>query len=155
MKFLLLVLAWATLAFLPAWAVQHPWQQALGAAAGRIVSPPGSTIEWVDLELFYPFDVAIFAALTLASTWVPWPRRFRTLAVGAPVMIALELIALSVAMGAMIAGAGSGDVGAAEAQQRLATGIIRVTGLVAAAGVWFFFVGRERLSLAARTWLGA
>jgi len=38
---------------------------------------------------------------------------------------------------------------------RFATGIIRVSGLVAAAVVWLYGLGRERLSLAARTWLGA
>jgi hypothetical protein len=44
---------------------------------------------------------------------------------------------------------------AAEGAQRFAIGIIRVTGLIAAAGAWFFLLGRERLSLAARTWVGS
>jgi len=154
MRFLLLVTGWATVAFIPAWIVAHPYQQVIGAIAARIVSPPGSTIEFVDLEIFFPFDIAIYAALTLASTWATWPRRMRTLALGLPVMVVLEVVTLALAMGAMLSAASAGTEALQEAQ-RFSTGIIRVTGLVTAAGVWFYFVGRERLSLAARTWLGA
>jgi hypothetical protein len=152
--FLLKLVGWATLFFLPAWIVQHPYQGILGALVARMVAPPGATIEWVDLELFYPFDLAIYAAMTFASDWAPWSRRWRSLLPGIPAMVLIEIVALAIAMGSMLA-AGAGNAAAADAAQRFATGVIRVTGLVAAAGVWFFFVGRERLSLAARTWLGA
>src|SRR5262249_15334573 len=72
LKFRLAFAGWATLAFVPAWAVSHAWQRLLGALAARFAAPPGSTLEMVDLELFYPVDVAVFVALCLASGWAPW-----------------------------------------------------------------------------------
>jgi hypothetical protein len=156
MKFLLLLTLWATLLFIPAWYVQHPYQHVLAAAAGRIVAPPGSEIELVDIELFYPFDVSVFIALCLASIWQPARRRLRAVAIGTPVMVILELISVALAMGAILSIMSNPriTIAAAEEVYRFATGVIRVTGLIAAAGVWFYLLGRERLSLMARTWLG-
>ena len=43
-KALLRFTAWATLAFVAAWFVAHPYQRALAGLAGRIVAPPGTEI---------------------------------------------------------------------------------------------------------------
>lgn len=157
MRFLLLLTAWGTAAFIPAYVVARPWQRIIGALAAWVLGVFGTQIEVVELDLFFPYDIAVFAALCLASSWAPWRRRLRTIAVGVPVMIALEVLSVTLAMASMVA-AGTGPHATATGLQdaeRFATGVIRVTGLVAAAVVWFYFVGRERLSLAARTWLGA
>jgi len=156
-RFLLLFAGWATLAFIPAWWIADAYQHVIAAIAGRLVVPPGSEVEWVSLELFYPFDIGIFVGLCLASTWAAWRRRLRMLGIGTVIMIVLEVVSLAVAMLVILnALAGGGDVSPEQAGQveRLATGIIRVTGLIAASAVWFFLLGRERLSLVARTWLG-
>lgn len=156
MTFLLWFALWATVAFVPAWFVAEPYQHALAAIAGRIAAPPGSEIEFVSLELFYPFDLSIYVALCLASTWVAWRRRLRAAAIGLPVLVVIEVASLVMAMVVMLSAMGGGDLtpGRSAEIQRLATGIIRVTGLIASSGAWFFVLGRERLSLAARTWLG-
>jgi hypothetical protein len=75
---------------------------------------------------------------------------------GLAIQVAIELLSLVLAirilLGAMTAGTSEA---AGEEAFRLASGIIRVTGLIAAATVWFVLLGRERLSLASKTWLGA
>jgi len=150
MRFLLLLALWATLAFVPSWLVAQAWQHAIAAVASRLASPAGAVIEIVDLQLYYPFDLGIYLALCLASTWVRWGRRWRAVAAGLPVLILVEIGSLAVALAAMMRGA-AGSAQAAEEAQRFAVGVIRVTGLVAAAGAWFYLLGRERLPLAART----
>jgi len=141
-KFLLAFAGWATLAFLPAWWLSHPWQNAIGVIASRIAAPRGAELEMVDLELFYPMDLGVFAALCLASGWTPWPRRLKAMLIGAPFMVIAEIAALSLAMIALI---GAGDpVKQAEAG-RLTDGLIRVTGLAVAAAVWFVVLGRTRM----------
>lgn len=155
MKFLLLFALWATLLFVPSWKVAKPWQTAVGGAAASVVSSPGREIEVVDLELFYPFDIGVYAALCLASTWAPLRRRALAIAVGIPVLYLLEVATLALAFGAMMAGPGAhGGPDAAETAQRFAAGLIRVTGLVTAGGLWFLWFGRERLSLVSRAWIG-
>ena len=144
LTFLLVFAAWATVAFLPAWWVSHAWQGALGAVAARAAAPPGSEIEILDLELFYPMDLAVFVALCLASGWASWARRGRALFVGAPFVVLAEIAALTLSMMAMLR-AGTGAARQAEAL-RLADALIRVTGLAVAAAVWFVVLGRQRFA---------
>ena len=155
MKFLLLFVAWASLSFIPSWFVSHPYQHVLAGLAAKVVSPPGSEIEFVEIEIFYPFDLGIYVALCLASGWAAWRTRLRAVAAGLPILMLLELLSLILAMKAILAVMMNPHAATAAADEayRFATGIIRVTGLIAAAGVWLFFLGRERLSLATRTWL--
>jgi hypothetical protein len=152
MKFFALFLAWATAAFLLAWFVATPYQHVLASVAGRLAAPAGTEVEWVDLELFFPYDLSVYVALCLASLWAGWRARGRALAVGIPILVLAELVALVLAMKAMI-GAMSGptvDPTRAEDVGRFATGIIRVTGLVAAAAVWIFVLGWERIGAVLR-----
>ena len=143
MKFVLAFAGWATLLFLPAWAVGHAWQHALAAVAGRIVAPAGTSLEMVDLELFYPIDVAVFLALCLASAWAPWGARARAVALGVPALVLAELVTLSLTLVALLATNGP-DAGAAARgdAQRLGDALVRVTGLAAAALAWFLLLGR-------------
>jgi hypothetical protein len=158
-RFLLMLVLWATLLFVPSWYVAHPYQRALVTVAGAL-AVPGQELEFTDVEIFYPFDLGIFVALCLASLWAPWKRRGRAIGVGLPALVGVELLSLVVAirvlLGVMQPAAGVTPSPAdADAAYRLATGVIRVTGLIAAAAVWLYLLGRERLSIAARTWLGA
>lgn len=158
MKFLLWFAGWATLAFIAIWFIADPWQNGLAALAGRIVAPPGSEIEFMQLQLFYPFDIGIYIGLCMASTWAPLANRLRSLGIGVPIMAVLELVSLVAAMKVMLGAVGpDGTIPADRLQEvmRFSTGLIRVTGLIAAAGVWLVLLGREKLSLTARTWLGS
>ena len=156
MKFLAFLALWSTLLYIPSWFVSHPYQHAITAVAGRLLAPPGSEIEFVDVELFFPFDLGIYIALCLASIWDPPPRRLRAIAIGLPLLMLLELLSLVAGMKAIMTVMANSRASAEAADQayRFATSMIRVTGLIAASAVWFFLLGRERLSLVARTWLG-
>ena len=146
MKFLLAFAGWATLVFLPAWWVSHPWQHAIGSMASRIAAPRGAELEMIDLELFYPMDLGVFVALCLATLWTPWPRRLRAILVGTPIMVIAEVAALSLAIAALIAAGGPGGDANAQAEAgRLTDAVIRVTGLAVAAAVWFVVLGRTRM----------
>ncbi len=143
MKGLLRFCGWATLAFVVAWFAHPPYQRALAAVAGRFAAPRGAQIEWVDLETFFPFDLSVFVALCLASAWAPWAERGRTLAIGLAVLVVLELVTLVVAMRILIGAAH--DPTGMDAAQRLATGLIRALGLIAAGAVWLGLLGWERV----------
>jgi hypothetical protein len=151
LRFLLAFAGWATLAFVPAWFVSHAWQHALGAVAARAVAPSGTELEMLELELFYPMDLAVFVALCLASGWATWRSRARALLVGTPIMIAAEFAALAVALATLLAASDpTGAAGAAMTSRqaealRLTDALIRVTGLAIAAAVWFALLGREQL----------
>lgn len=159
MRFLALFLLWATLLFVPSWLVAHPYQRALVAVAGA-VAVPGEELEFTDVEIFYPFDLGIYAALCLASTWAAWKRRGRAIAVGLPVLAVIEVLSLVIAIRVLLGvmqpdPGGTASAADADAAYRLATGVIRVTGLIAAGAVWVYLLGRERLSVVAKTWLGS
>ena len=118
------------------------------------MAPPGSEIEWLDLEIFFPYDLSVFAALCLTSAWVPWRRRLEALGVGGAALIAVEFVTLVVVMKLLLASAGQTHEHA-ETTQRLVVGVIRLTGLVAAACAWVYLLGWQRIpqlaqSLAAR-----
>jgi len=144
MKTLLRFAGWATLAFVLAWFVSHPYQRALAALAGRLVAAPGAEIEWVDLEIFFPYDLSVFAAFCLASNWVPWRTRFKALGVGGATLIVVELLTLVVVMKLLLASAGQPPE-QADATQRFVVGVIRLTGLVAAACAWVYLLGWQRM----------
>ncbi len=144
MKALLRFAGWATLAFAATWWIAHPYQRAIAALAGRLAAPAGSEIEWVSLEIFFPYDLSVYAALCLASNWVPWGARFKALGIGLGVLVIVELLTLIVVIKVMLGSAGQSEVRAA-ATQRFVVGVIRLTGLVAAGTAWIYLLGWQRL----------
>jgi hypothetical protein len=144
LRFLLAFAGWATLAFFPAWWVSRAWQHALAAVAARLVAPSGTELEMLDLELFYPIDLAVFIALCVASGWTGWARRRRALLVGTPIMVLAELLALAAALAALLHAGATGGAAEQSGAMRLADGLIRVTGLGVAAVTWYALLGRER-----------
>jgi len=147
-RFLVRFALWATLTTVLTWAVHASWERAVAGIAARVAAPPGSEIEVMDLEVFYPYDLAIFTALVLASAWAGWRVRGRAIAIGIPVLIVLEIATLVASFRILM---NARDPGTAE---RTFNGIIRMTGPVAAAALWLLLLGRDRLSLTARRWLG-
>ena len=148
-KFLARFMCWATLAFFIAWHLHPAWEHAVAAIGARLAAPRGSEIEIVDLELFYPFDIGVFVALCLASVWAPRARRLKAAAIGIPILFGIEVLSLVAALKVMMSSAD------ADLASRFANAVIRVSGLVAASAAWLYLLGRERLSLASRKWLGS
>ena len=149
MRALLRFAGWATLAFAAAWAIAHPYQRTIAALAGRLAAPPGTEIEWVDLEIFFPYDLSVYAALCLASSWSNWSQRLRALGIGLVVLGIVELLTLFVVMKVLLASVGLPEAQLAE-RQRFVVGVIRLTGLVAAGSAWIYLLGWQRLPQLAR-----
>lgn len=133
---------WATLAFLVAWLVHPAYERWLGAVAGALAAP-GAQVEWEEIQTYFPFDLSIYVALCLASSWATWRARGRALAFGLPALVGIEIVTLAAAV-RMLIGAGHGQPPSDETQ-RLAIGLIRLTGLVAAGGAWLYGLGWQRV----------
>jgi hypothetical protein len=110
----------------------------VAGAAARIVAPPGAEIEWVTLDLFFPFDLGIFVALALASAWTPWPRRGRAVLIGVPALVALEVLAVAAALAALLATQSGGGQAVAS---RFVDAVVRSVGLAGAAAAWYLLLG--------------
>jgi hypothetical protein len=82
---------WATLLAVPCWLLSEPYQKALGAVISGVVSVIGWNVEFSEVALAAPFDLAVYAALCLASVHMSWRRRRRALALGIPLLIAGEV----------------------------------------------------------------
>lgn len=150
MKFLFLLTGWSTLTFGCMWLLAPPYRHVMTKVVERIVTPlvvpPGFRGHYV---MFYPFDVGLYVALCLASTWVPFARRLRVIAIGFPVIVVLELLCVAIMMRLTAVPQSSPRV-AVEAE-RVLDGLIRVGDLVMPAGLWVVFLGRKLLSPTART----
>src|SRR5436309_995488 len=131
MRFMLRFVGWSTLLFIPSWWIATPYQHGIAALAGHIAAPKGAEIQWVDVQLYYPIDLGIFAALCLATVPAPWPRRLRAIAIGVPLLVAAEIgsvvVGIRILMSSSILSAGAS--GAPAEAQRLVTAIIRIAGL--------------------------
>jgi hypothetical protein len=140
---------WATATFALSWLVAGPWQRGVASVAGAIVAGPGRHVEWGDLQVFFPFDLSVYLALCLSSSWVDWRARLRAGVVGAFALVGVEIVTLVAVMEVMLAAAGL-PADRAEAVQRLVVGVIRLTGLAAAGAIWTYALGWQRLPELAR-----
>jgi len=82
---------WATLLALPSWWLMEPYQHALGVLIAAVSSLIGWNVEFSEVALAAPFDLAVYAALCLASVHTSWRRRRRALGLGLPILIAGEV----------------------------------------------------------------
>ena len=141
MSFLWRFVAWGAPAFLIAWLIQAPYEHWIGGLAAGLAAPRGAQIEILDLELFFPFDLGVFVALCLASSWAPRASRWKAIALGLPVLIVVEILVLFFSFKILMA------TGSSEYALRLVNGICRLEGLMAAAIVWGSFLARGPLLL--------
>ena len=141
--------AWATLTFAAAWLVADPWQHAIAGIAGSIVAGPGRHIEWGTIEVFFPFDLSVYAALCLSSAWAGWNERLRALSLGALVIVVIEIVTLVVVMKVMLSAANL-PPDRQDATQRLIVAIIRLTGLAVAGATWMLTLGWQGVAPFAR-----
>jgi hypothetical protein len=94
-KWLLRFLLWATLLSLPCALVSHAYQRGLARVATVVLAAAGQGVEIDEVQVMAPFDLAIFTAMCLASLAAPWPMRRRALAIGLPVLVALEVLTVT------------------------------------------------------------
>jgi hypothetical protein len=92
-----------------------------------------------------PADLAIFAAMCLASTSAPWPARRRALAIGLPALVGIEVATV-------VAGVGVSMMWPEKSPQletslRLTGYVIETIPWVSAAVVWLLLLGAWELRI--------
>jgi len=81
-KWLLRFLLWATLFSIPCAFVSHAYQRGLARVAMVVLAAVGQGVEIDEVQVMAPFDLAILAAMCLASLGAPWAARRRALLIG-------------------------------------------------------------------------
>jgi hypothetical protein len=143
MRWLLRFLLWATLLSVPCMLVSRVYQHGLARLAMAAFSALGLGVEIEDVQLMAPFDVAIFAAMCLASTAAPWAERRRALAIGLPALLGVELLTVMAAIGVTLPWRENSPQ--LEASMRLTGTLIETVPWVSAAAVWLMLLGAWEL----------
>src|SRR5207237_3324416 len=73
---------WSALLAFPAWLLMPPYQRALASLAGLALEILGMRVQFEDVMVAAPFDLALFTAMCLATVRAPMRRRWRSLAIG-------------------------------------------------------------------------
>jgi len=144
-KWLLRFLLWATLLSLPCLWISHAWQHGLARAAMLAFAALGQGVEIDEVQLMAPFDLAIFAAMCLASVASPWPARRRALAIGLPALLGIELLTVLAAIGITLPWRENSPQ--LEASMRLTGNLIETVPWVSAALVWLLLLGPWELRM--------
>ena len=145
MKWLLWFLLWATLLSVPCTFVSRPYQRGLSRVAATVLAIAGQEVEIDDVQVMAPFDLAIFAAMCLASLSAPWAARRRALLIGLPALVGIEVIAVVLGVGvSMIWPENSPQL---EASLRLSGHVIETVPWVSAAVVWLLLLGAWELRI--------
>jgi hypothetical protein len=138
-KWLLRFLLWATLLSIPCALVTHAWQRGLARAAMVVLAAVGQGVEIEEVQVMAPFDLAIFAAMCLASLKAPWAARRRALLVGLPAIVAIEVLAVVAGIGVTLMWPENSPQ--LTASLRLMANLIETVPWVGAALVWLLLLG--------------
>src|SRR5262249_12582073 len=98
-----------------------------------------------EVQVMAPFDLAIFAAMCLASLSAPWPARRRALVIGVPALIGVEV--LTVVAGVAVSVPWPENSPQLEASLRLTGYVIETVPWVSAALVWLLLLGAWELRM--------
>ena len=143
MKWLLRFLLWATLLSVPCLFVSHAYQHGLARIAMATLAATGVEVD--DVQMMAPFDLAIFAAMCLASLAAPWAARRRALAIGLPALAAIEVLTVVLGIGVtMLWPENSPQL---EASLRLTGYLIETVPWVSAALMWLLLLGAWELRM--------
>lgn len=88
-------IAWAAVFFCVYWMSSDRYQQGLTAVLQLCLPAVGLGEVVIDrVQIYAPSEIGVYAAMCLASVRTPWRRRLGALAIGAPLLAALELVAV-------------------------------------------------------------
>jgi len=145
MKWLLRFLLWVTLLSVPCGFVSQAYQHALSRVAATVLAIGGQEVDIEDVQVMAPFDLAIFAAMCIASLSAPWATRRRALLIGLPVLVGIEVVTVVVGVCvSMIWPENSPQLGAS---LRLSGYVIETVPWVSAAVVWLLLLGAWELRI--------
>ena len=143
MRWILRLAGWATLLAVPAWGIMAPYQKALGAATSAVLSLIGWNVEFTEVALAAPFDLAVYSALCLASVHASWRRRRRALLLGIPLLIAGEVAGAILVIAVFLLT--YRDPAALEAGSNLTGRLLESIPWINASALWLAFLGAEEL----------
>jgi hypothetical protein len=138
-KWLLRFLLWATMFSIPCAFVTHAYQRGLARVVMAVLAAMGQGVEIDEVQVMAPFDLAIFAAMCLASLGAPWAARRRALLIGLPALMAIEVLAVVAGIGVTLLWPENSPQLAASL--RLTTNLIETVPWVGAALVWLLLLG--------------
>lgn len=135
------VAGWSALMAFPCWFVMPHYQRMLAALTALALEAGGMRVQFEDVMVAAPFDLALFAAMCLASLRVPRRRRLRSLALGIPILVAGEVAVVVAVVLLTVASAASAPVSTARVADYLGESIPWVN----AAAVWLVLFGKDEL----------
>jgi hypothetical protein len=153
MRWLLRVLAWATVLAVPSWWIGGAYHRLLATLSLGLLGIPSDRIAFQPPEIPASHVLGVYAALCLASTHAPRARRFAALAVGLVVMVAVEVLTGTLAIRWELEGATGAGLSATA--MRLRDYLTSLPAWIGAPVVWLLLLGRYELPAAAPRGRGA
>jgi hypothetical protein len=147
MSFLFRFLGWALLLALPAWAGGERWREGLARVLEWTLSRFGQSVDLERVDALAPMDLALFAALVLASDVWSWRRRLIALLAGTLALTLVEVASWTLYLLTLMASARSGSAGPA---QSLWQSVLGAVAWLAAISAWMLGPGGAVLERAAR-----
>lgn len=132
--------AWSAGLGLPAWLLMPFYQRMLASLAGLVLEIGGLRVRFEDVMVAAPLDLALYAAMCLASLRVPRPRRVRSLLTGGLVLVAGQVVVVVAVVLLTVAGQSGGGTTA-----RIADHLGESIPWVNAALAWLILFGRDEL----------
>ena len=114
MSFLARFLGWALLLGMPAWAGSERWCEGLARVLEWTLARFGQHVDLERIDALAPMDLALFAALVLASDVWSWRRRLMALLAGTLALIGVQIVSWTLYLLTLMAAARGGSAGAAE-----------------------------------------
>jgi hypothetical protein len=134
---------WSALLSAPAWLLMPAYQRALGRLASLTLRLGGLEVEFDEVMVAAPIDLALFAAMCLASLHAPRPRRFRALLMGLPLLVVGEIAVVVVVV--LLSLAAHPGAAAASHTSRAGEYLTESIPWVNAALAWLFLLGQDEL----------
>jgi hypothetical protein len=123
---------------IPCWLLSKPYQRILAATVEEILLMTGRTVKVFHLQVYAPFDLALFIAMCFASCSVPSSSRRRALLLGIPLLIVLEIVVIALAaMPVVLVRRGPGSLVAPRLMAYAIQTLVWISGPV----VWLLFLG--------------
>ena len=133
------VLAWSLILAVPCWLLSPAYERGLGTVVKAVIDAFGHSLQIDKLEVFVPFEIGVFVSMCLASRRAPVGRRIRAIALGVPLLAALEVVVM-VATTFVILSHQSGAL-AGDFYKELPRNLPKTIGWVNALALWMVILG--------------
>ncbi len=143
MRWLVRFLAWATVLAVPSWFIGGAYHWMLARISLGLLGIPSGGLTFQAPDIPASHVLGVYAALCLASTRAPRPRRWTALGLGIMILVAVEVLTGTLAIRWELEGA-SGS-GLSETALRLRGYLTSLPAWIGAPMVWLMLLGRYEL----------